>query len=140
MKTVSRELSRQLKRAGYPQTGYFWWVYKELGKLKTSEDSYVLYDDTQVSDYMKSRDEIICVAPTAEEILDVLPKTIHHGKMAYRLIIEYSSGRWIVRYFCMRSKVVAMGTVLCEALGDMYLKLKENHLFTVENQEKINKR
>jgi hypothetical protein len=62
MKTVSLELSKQLKEAGYPQDGYFY--HTPLG-LKHSIDE---------------EDSFYCVAPTADEILDQLPDGYH----AYR--------------------------------------------------------
>lgn len=66
MKTVSLELAKQLKEAGYPQEGYF--NYRENG------DFYM--GNTYLRGSSESINQERFTAPTADEILDRLPQEI----------------------------------------------------------------
>jgi hypothetical protein len=66
MKTVSLELAKQLKEKGYTQdAGFFYRIDK-----KNLADAMLIDDPFVTSRF------IFCAAPTADEILDLLPKVL----------------------------------------------------------------
>jgi hypothetical protein len=79
MKTVSLELARQLKEAGYPQDTYFEWFdcHGNFSLEKHISDEFHGDDD---KNYF--------AAPVADEIVDVLLREIKKKHTAYWLCIE----------------------------------------------------
>ncbi len=138
MKTVSLELSKRLKEAGYPQKDSWWsWMkYKPFqikrDKLK-DEDQYFLGGE-----FFKGIREDYFASPTADEILDQLPQHIE-GKGWVRIWTGTSgeSGRG---YHLGYSKILSEGgwvtiesqadseDTLADAAAKMWLYLKENEL------------
>lgn len=92
MKTVSLELAKQLKEAGYPQIGHF--IYRRCRRWdgKKDVDYWVLmekFEKSRIDDYL---------SPTADEILERLPTSIEYlGKVCY-LHIDAQFERWYVHY------------------------------------------
>lgn len=98
MKTVSLELAKQLKEAGFPQESYFYWVLEDhIGEKYILVSKWDIIEAEQKRDYNKSVvwmqnylawPEKKFAAPTAEEILDLLPAMIESEGEKYYLIIE----------------------------------------------------
>lgn len=68
IKTTSLELSKQLKENGFPQESKFWYV--NTGEDQNPEN-YILVVDAPTSEAFSEAE--MYAAPTAEEILDLLP-------------------------------------------------------------------
>jgi hypothetical protein len=118
MKTVSLELAKELKEAGYPQDTYFQWF--EDGSLVHTE----------------SRNPLRCIAaPIADEILDLLPAYTalpfflyiwKDDKGLYRIV--YCSSADLVSGGKQPNYPVEKQKSLAEAAGLMWLYLKKNEL------------
>ena len=73
---VNLDLSKQLKEAGYPQEGLWWWTEWSTGTVDTDisicADSELLrVDGTEYGQFMR-----ICIAPTVAELGERLPRYI----------------------------------------------------------------
>ena len=65
---VSFELSKELKKAGYPQEGLWWWIYHKLdGKWRIGKGIF---------NSVAPHEIIECVAPTVAELGEKLPSSI----------------------------------------------------------------
>lgn len=102
MKTTSLELSKELKEAGFPQESYLSWM--------RVDEEYIL------GHYSKG---VGVSAPTAEEILDLLPLIAFDG--GGRLtVVKLSNDDYEVKY----GRYVERGATLAEASANMWLWLK----------------
>lgn len=130
MKTVSLELSKELKKAGYPQKGERNWRYNE------NPNDAMLVEFP----FESSRFEF-CAAPTADEILDILPFDIIGDEgMRFDLNIyrELNFGRWVVCYWWDEDSRRKSGekienieaNTLADAAALMWLYLKEKELLS----------
>lgn len=89
MKTISLDLAKKLKEANFPQNSYFmWnnWHYGELEFGKGRENFQGEYRIIATPLYFDSENQF--AAPTAEEILDLLPSYIDQGEITYVLTIK----------------------------------------------------
>lgn len=106
---VSLSLAKQLKEAGYPQEGVWWWYTTGIsdGVFISGYDDFHKYN-------------IICVAPTVAELGEALPKTVeyYHSIMGWRT--EYWYPKSIVRVEYADSEA--------DARAKMWLYLKKNNL------------
>jgi len=143
IKTVSLELAKQLKEAGFPQETAFSWV-----KPKEAME-YVLWHERQLtSDEVKDWDDI--AAPTAEEILDELPWKIekiwkapngNEIKDWYLEIYKHdfdkkigNSDKWNIVYSEGQVNWIHLSDQsLAEAAGKMYIYLKKQGLLKGED-------
>ena len=90
--TVSLDVAKELKEAGWPQEDYFVWVESatedEDPELCTPMEWNIftkgLFDACK-SAWIAKND---CAAPTAEEILRRLPNAIYHKGSIYYLVIR----------------------------------------------------
>ena len=123
MKIVSLELAKTLKEKGFPQKGnYFNWVNAD-GEYKVYSALY----EFQLADY-KSSIGLECAAPTADEILDLLPEYVLDDK---RDMAGLKCGKWNKKYWteyhCTFNSLVKRieSESLADALAEMWLYLKE---------------
>jgi hypothetical protein len=151
MKTVSLELAKQLKKAGYPQEGERFWGEDHEGARLFSHNTYKDYSAATYSGKKKLfyktldngndiyEDFIVGVSPTADEILEQLPDDIYDKKEDgwFTLTIHKVTDRedhyegWEVLYkevngnlvFCIEKEVS-----LSDVAAKMWLYLKENNL------------
>lgn len=134
MKTVSLELSKQLKDAGYPQSvSEFNWIrVDERVELSHKDHEYLLAD-------YKSSIEKECVSPTADEILDQLPNEIVGDEgMKFDLDIwkDNDHNSWVISYWWDEdtrhksdTKIQSFEhSTLAEAVAKMWLYLKKGEL------------
>jgi hypothetical protein len=115
MKTVSLELAKQLKEAGYLQDDTYMKWYEEDGQ-------YFIENDRLADEFFTGHQILICVAPTADEILDRLPERIDENH-----IIEIGpsfGGGWSVNY----GYTFEGSDTLANALAMMWLSLNKNKL------------
>jgi hypothetical protein len=128
---ISLELAKKMKAADFPQTSWFVWAKfegKEWELMQLSEA--VSYENTVCEEW--------CAAPTAEEIIDVLPEGIRTGNQGHHtsadlLMKRYSDG-YYVQYesWCCGSSDTFLSKIdmkYSEAAGMMWLCLKEEKLF-----------
>lgn len=115
MKTTSLELSKELKEAGFPQNRKgMWYVLMEPNTYHFAYNLLQVYIDDDVA------------APTADEILDVLPAyiedmyplSIQKGPVVYTWLVRYENKK-DTRFIC---------NSLAEAAGKLYIYLKKNNL------------
>lgn len=140
MNTVSIELAKELKEAGFPQGGLsFNWIMVD-GEYRV----YHVSAEFRLIDY-KSSVEKVCSAPTAEEILESLPVFVQFEKesLPFSFRIEKEIGgdfpdEFVVLYV-RYSKTInserdyqergrTTNESLAEAAGKMWLYLKRNNL------------
>lgn len=88
---VSLELSKQLKEAGYPQKGVWWWVCHhgvndnfKLTMLENSKKDNELWE--------------VIVAPTVAELGERLPRQIERNGELFQLFTEKTLNGWGVMY------------------------------------------
>lgn len=118
MKTVSLELSKQLKETGYQQISEFYWIQD--------------IDETWVRTRLTIIKERIA-SPTADEILDQLPDLITKDGREYELEIGKGKIKWGVvynweKYDEQRYLLHATGNCLADAAAKMWLYLKKEGL------------
>jgi hypothetical protein len=80
MKTVSLEIAKKLRESGYPQEGKNWWVH--ISHYLAPNTEIQLEHDLEI-ERMELQDHDItrlAYAPTADEILDILPTRIEDDK------------------------------------------------------------
>ncbi|SRR6266702_3082958 len=138
MKTVSLELAKQLKEAGYPQDVCHLgsWYYQGAPNEIEKEKGYVLLMHNNL---LAARELIKVLAPTFDEIVDVLPREIKKNHSVYWLCIEpanhleeisselkgfavgyRNSKEWIAPFF--------EASLIADAAAKMYLYLKKERL------------
>jgi len=81
IKTVSLELSKQLKETGFPQETYLYW--RLAGNLGWQLEVH----------YGLLKDKLIA-APTAEEIFERLPECIELNNTLWAITIEKYFDKW----------------------------------------------
>src|SRR5260221_9303906 len=112
MKTVSLELAKQLKEAGYPQDSYFWYSQRNYSKQSPID----LRNKKGYADNWS--------APTADEILYRLPGNIYTSKEGLGFRVQQGvTGDATSRYaHCIQNKSLA------DAAAKIWLYLKKNNL------------
>lgn len=152
MKTVSLELSKQLKEAGYPQESEFYWTNCIIGyKFEDLACSYALLLDELLvvnrekipeSDFFGSDDDeleekelIQYASPTADEVLDQLPARIgtDEGQVYLEIYPLTSRKGWLVNYLRKNDRLVFTpfseeSLELADSLANMWLYLKKEGL------------
>lgn len=138
MKTVSLELAKQLKEAGYPQEGYFFWWVNVTDKSQNPILAH--FQGTQSNeDYLNEHEDKyeFFAAPTADEILDRLPKKITVSEMDYFLDVYHEEDvldEWVVAYNYIRHNLGfkshhrEMEETIADAAAKMWLYLKKEKL------------
>lgn len=120
MKTVNLQLSKQLKEAGYPQISAFDWV-------EIDDNEYLLMGRKNI----QKIDEGCISAPTADEILDRLPRKIEKSKNAFWLQVEtMANGKdWACQYRNYNMCLVFFEEMsIANAAALMWLYLKKEGL------------
>lgn len=144
---VSLELAKQLKEAGYPQKSLFWWAPPDRSDIKQ-----------HISAYPGLRPEMAIAAPTASEILNILPCRIWVNGTHYEITLFKADKHWHedgssddhltygFSYEAYKDGVIhcldigVYGNCITsdisiqEAAGGMYLLLKKQGLLTSPNQ------
>ena len=129
--TVSLELAKELKEAGYPQESLFYWINDSIdseyfigGNFQNNEDEEEPYIDF---DWLKEEKRDFYSAPTVAELGEALPKRVGEG----RLVIEWndieSVKSWLVRYYG-GSGGYGCQKKLADAMAKMWLYLKKEGL------------
>ncbi len=131
MRTITKELAIKLKEAGFPQKMAFSYrndgllIYQNVVQLKRFE---------------------YYAAPTADEILELLPKEIIGDEgMRFDLNIyaDKDTKAWVIAYWWDEDSRKSSGMVIQDtcsysftnALAEMWLYLKENHLLKEDTNE-----
>lgn len=86
MKTVSLELSKQLKEAGYPQEASHYWCWNPNVQPNLAVNDQGHRPETGGND-------MFCASPTADEILDQLPEL-----KGWDLLVKLYSPDWYIVY------------------------------------------
>lgn len=93
--TVSLEMAKKLKEAGWVKPTYFQWVQRPVALLSNPpQESWDLYDETQMSDYTNGREVAVVNAPIFQEVISELPNYLpkeFHGK-SHKLVITVDDG------------------------------------------------
>lgn len=125
----SLELSKQLKEAGYPQEGLFWWVFPE------SESRPMLFFGHRDNAFNKSNHGNIIVASTVAELLDKFPHYIETDDKLYVLrCMKKRKAGYIIQYADYRIETddkelnYTDAITLSNALAKMWLYLKKEGL------------
>ncbi len=124
MVTTSLELSRKLKKAGFPQkVNEFYWA----GKVYQEEPYTLLY----LEEIKNIKDYEYIASPTADEILDLLPKNIG----IYYLNTSKLDDSWHCTYDFVNTakakyerKHSEFSETLADAAALMWLFLKKENL------------
>lgn len=132
MKTVSLELSKQLKEAGYPQESYFLWKkYRLNGEIKWKLTN-------EYPDDMYPADAIFA-SPTADEVLEKLPSEIQKDGHFYSIAISKTriNHFWVDYRYFSRHKIFHLRDYeyspiesLANAAAKIWLYLKEKGFIT----------
>jgi hypothetical protein len=117
---VSLELAKQLKEAGFPQEGEFWWVLFE------GEKEYVLFYKPESWGFGRTVIDKIAT-PLATEIIERLPDFIINKNFLSVDIFELVKLRdsYLCKYGVIKS---LQDTNLCNVLAQMWLHLKKEGL------------
>lgn len=132
MKIVSLELAKQLKKAGYPITTQFHYRYPVDDLGKKSGEVFIEYNNPDnPSCFDAGHDHEPVPAPTADEILDRLPKE------RYYTCVKTNTDRWRVAEFgenglAEEGKTSFIAESIADAAAKMWLYLKENDLLDVK--------
>lgn len=78
MKTVSLEISKQLKEVGYPQESSHYWNKPMYEKWELINYKYEMQEE-----------KFIYASPTADEILEILPRQITKNNKTYSLMVFF---------------------------------------------------
>jgi len=126
---VSLEIAKQLKEAGYPQEGEFWWT----SYYEDSFGTFRLYEDEEF--HLKFKPPIMYteeskfksyVAPLATEILEELPRqVILNGWNCVLEIRPYGTQEFEVVYYHPHHFKNEEAYTLPNALAKMWLYLKK---------------
>ncbi|MGZ3593433.1 MAG: hypothetical protein ACXWOL_16300 [Ktedonobacteraceae bacterium] len=121
MKTISLELAKQLKEAGYPQVTAFYWV------ITLTQDYHLSWYDGELPQVLKERNDCYS-SPSAEEILDQLPEDIKHRGILIIMKSEINK-TWKVSYQDVASEeedIIGFAeNFLADAAAKMWLHLKK---------------
>lgn len=142
MKTVSLELAKQLKEAGYSQETHFkycgghtmYWEDQENGKYEECANTDLLDPRDEYCHTAELTCEFTIAAPTADEILDQLPWDIKDGMDRGRLVVEKSPvGKpWKVTYVSDymggRFALSNDDDTIADSAAKMWLHLKKEKL------------
>lgn len=127
MKIISIKFARQLKEKGFPQREalHVWVSY--------FDKDYLWYNDEEEGiDYkwIKRNANSFCDAPTAEEILDLLPDINFHGNNYFLQIGHGIDNIWQLDYRDENDGQYAawVGDNLADLAAGAWLDLKENNL------------
>jgi hypothetical protein len=118
---VSLQLAKELKEAGFPQKGEFWWK-EDLGIPNLTQFNSKLCSTLLGCKYY--------VAPLATEILEKLPKAFKEDDYQISIETEYEQ-IWCVMYSNIHTNIVdyeERDLNLCDALARMWLHLKKEGL------------
>lgn len=131
MKTLSLELSKQLQKAGYPQEEHFYWVHEF--------EKWWLFNEENLKGKRKTSLTLwYYAAPTADELLDRLPKGCTVAKsrdedkdkqyMCYMSTSTFKRDK----YYMVKN---IWGETATEVLAKMWLILKENNLISPQHEK-----
>jgi len=114
------ELSKQMKEKGFPQKGLFSWYFTRIANYQLWKTIDNKSDWTDEDHEWLTFANIFCLAPTAEEILKELPKSIY-GESPIR-ISNFDDGYGVE--YINTAEFFFHDKKLCNALGKMYNYLK----------------
>lgn len=137
MKTVSLELSKELKEAGYPQNT----VHHKWHEYDKSDEFYIgekdrLFTHAEWEEFTEEynpSEGSFFASPTADEILDLLPKKIKGTKrgVLHWLQVEITEENgWSCQYFNPNFGVIHFeeSNTLADSCAKMYLYLRKEGL------------
>lgn len=128
MKTVNLQLSKQLKEAGFPQESDCKWNLPSEMRLHPNRE------------VMKIAGELFVAAPTAEEVMDLLPQKVvvqeREALMEFYKMEKPLNHYKVCYAFKVSEPIKFIDESLADAAAKMYLYLAENHLLTETKQEK----
>lgn len=134
MKTVNLQLSKELKKAGYPQEAEKWWWEDNFGLEKNK--SQTLQDKKP---HNPKNGWVYFASPTAYEILEQLPAFIEINDETYQLRIEKEDSAYLVGYMSMErpnlwyhNSAHWVEVEIGDNLARLWLYLKENNLLEVK--------
>jgi hypothetical protein len=139
---VNRELSEALKKAGYPQKGYFWWVGYDPEGNYNEGSPYLSYSiqDTKAKEILDT--PFIFVAPIATEIAEVLSRIEYEssgGFPAFMIFRNPIGGDWLCSFrnppldwVDKGSQEAGRDKTMANALAKLYIFLKKNNLIKEE--------
>lgn len=130
---VSLELSKELKEAGYPQKGLWWWVCQWGGmpKIALKESAFRCLSAYEVLDdgNKDANGNTLCdisVAPTVAELGEALPAQIKSFLfITEKLIKEDGTIEWMCEYY--QTKRIITNTE-ANARASMWFYLKKEGL------------
>ena len=122
---VSLELSKQLKEAGYPQKGLFWWVH-HYGIDSCESYKWTLF-------YQKDEDDKVnehIVAPTCAELGKKLPAWLSNEEDTLTLTCDKSDKYWGIFYSGFKHKqfYYQEANTEADARAKIWLYLKKEKL------------
>lgn len=130
---VDLEIAQKLKKKGFKQEGFFWWIKDKDGWF----DAYWNQEENQRVPFRNFNEPLKwIVAPTAQKILKELPIYIDNKNdkdAPYCLHMSYSDAWYLVYesytgipdlYRMMHND----NDKLCDALAKMWIKLKEKKI------------
>lgn len=127
--TVSLELARELKEAGFPHDRalFYYWGGEDNGDWRLTERTALWTED-----------ESLVAAPTSEEVLVLLPDVIDRGHFHIRRYSKNTRGlragkgvlHWSLEYHSGSVGITERieDTLLVNAAAKMYLYLSTNNL------------
>lgn len=134
MKTVSLEIAKQLKEAGFPQKSDMIWL--------NIDDEIELLHISKIFKPHLPLHTISYAAPTAEDILDLLPERITHRRCLYMTPTAEELLPDENNYYVFYEKASTLGEetgnpefggkTLVEALAKMWIYLNENDFLEKE--------
>lgn len=145
MITTSLELSKRLKDAAFPQDitvkespqSQYVWLNEELHLVHVDNDTGWIIGKDYTSIFPDDFNRYgWFVSPTAEEIIEKLPKRLESSG-DYFFLNCYWDGQWEVSYYSMNQdytcyindeRIAVYGESLADTCALMYLHLKEHNL------------
>ncbi len=125
MDTVSLEMAKKLRAAGWPQEGQSWWCAEVCGCKHCDQGNHYLLKEGDT-------DGVIAYAPTIEEIKKALPEDteIVLHECNEKCSREYRNDK--LRYAVSKSKETATLNAMfsneVDLLSELWLALKEKNL------------
>lgn len=124
IKTVTLQTAKKLKEAGFPQKGDYWWSNVLQDKFDLSSEQTWQCGHGKYFHVDFENEEVNIAAPTAEEVLELLPRKI--AQREWIRILRGSHDRlWHITYGHHRK---VRDESLAEASAKMWLYLKKNNL------------
>jgi hypothetical protein len=128
---VNLKIAVRLSDAGYLQAdAKYYWINKV--DSEHPEGNYLIYTKELIDGYSNDpKISIVCAAPTAGELVEILPASYKKGSHSYEITIEKHLKEWAVIYTDRSTSLIGHNEFhsdLCTALAQMYLVLEKNKI------------